>query len=85
MRLKRIDNETFEAIYYGVKTIMSRTRGNKYTGKNNEYHLILTIDIPNKSLDGVARIRINSGLGIFVNAVTLGLIHCRIHLKLDEG
>ena len=85
MHLKRIDNETFEAIYNGDKAIMSRTRGNKYTGKNNDYHLMLTIDIPNKSLDGIARIRINSGLGIFVNTFTLGLAHCRIHLKLDEG
>ena len=64
-RLKRIDNSTFELRYDDENFIMSQTRGNKYTGKGKLLHLMLTIDMLNNSVDGIARIRINSGLGVF--------------------
>ena len=85
MRLKRIDNSTFEASYNGNDFILSRKRGNKYTGESKDEHLILTIDMRNSSIDGIVRFRINSGIGVFFNTFTLGLGHCRIHLKRDEG
>jgi hypothetical protein len=84
MSLKRINNSTFEARYHGEKAILSQKRANKYTGKTENYHLILTIDMTNNSLNGTARIRLNSGLGVFVNTFTLGLAQCRIHLSRDE-
>jgi hypothetical protein len=37
------------------------------------------------SVNGTARICLNSGLGVFVNTFTLGLAQCRINLKKFQG